>query len=93
MDREKILADAAALITGDRNSTHGDAHENFERIAVGWTEILRCEVKAHEVGLCMAWVKIARTVSSPTLIDHYKDGAGYMALAGEIATARGDAEK
>ena len=90
MTRDEILNEAARLISQDRHEQHGDAHQNFHHIAAGWSEILGWKVAAHEVGLCMAWVKISRAVSTPDHADHYIDGAGYMALAGEIAPARGE---
>ena len=88
MTRDEILGEAARLISQDRHEQHGDAHQNFHHIAAGWSEILGYKVAAHEVGLCMAWLKITRAVSSPDNDDNYKDGVGYMALAGEIAAAR-----
>lgn len=75
---------ASGLIHGDRAEAYGDALEMHRRIAAGWSEILGHEVKAHEVALCMAWVKIARLVVSEDHADSYVDLVAYGALAGEI---------
>lgn len=86
-EREEILADAAALVTGDREKTYGPPDENFARIATGWSVILGIDVTPDQVALCMAWLKIARLVNDPEHRDSYVDGAAYMALAGELSGA------
>lgn len=82
--RKKILKTAGDLIDGDRARDYGDALEMHRRIAAGWSEILGVEVSAHEVGLCMCWLKIARLVETPGHADSYVDLVAYGALAGEI---------
>jgi hypothetical protein len=83
-EREQILAEAAALITGDRLAKYGDPALNFSRIAAGWSVILGKTIKPDQVALCMAWLKIARAVNGPHR-DSYVDGAGYLALAAELS--------
>lgn len=83
-ERERILADAAALICGDRQAQYGAPQDNFARIAAGWSVILGKPVTPDQVALCMAWLKIARLVNGPHH-DSYVDGAAYLALAGELA--------
>ena len=83
-ERENILAEAAALICGDRQAQYGPPAENFARIAAGWEVILGVPVAPDQVALCMAWLKIARLVNGPHR-DSYVDGAGYLALAGELS--------
>ena len=82
--RTAILAEASALINSDRQDQYGPPSENFRRIATGWGVILGRDVSPEQVALCMAWLKIARLVNGPHH-DSYVDGAGYMALAGELA--------
>ena len=82
--RSEILASADALINGDRQAEYGPPSENFERIAVGWAQVLGCEVSGAQVDLCITWLKIARAEQGSGL-DSFIDGAGYMALAGELA--------
>ena len=82
--RKEVLKSAGDLIDGDRARDYGDAFEMHSRIASGWSQILGVEVKAHEVALCMAWLKLSRLVESPGHMDSYIDAAAYMALAAEI---------
>ena len=82
--RKAVLKTAGDLIDGDRARDYGDAFEMHSRIAKGWAEILGVEVRAHEVALCMAWLKISRLVETPGHSDSYVDGVAYMALAAEI---------
>ena len=84
-ERERILADAAALICGERQEQYGKPEDNFARIAAGWAVILGKPVTPDHVALCMAWLKIARLVNGPQE-DSYIDGAAYLALAGELTT-------
>lgn len=86
MTRDEILTGAATLINGDRATDYGDAGENFARIAAGWSVILKRRVHAHEVALCMDWLKTCRLIGSPNHLDSWIDKAGYTALGGEIAT-------
>lgn len=82
--RGDVLEIASALTYGDRNRKAGDFVTNHENIAKIWSVILGIEVQAHQVALCMAGVKLARTAASLDL-DHFIDGAAYFAGAAECA--------
>lgn len=82
--RQKVLQNAADLIDGDRARDYGDALEMHRRIAAGWQEILGVKVSAHEVALCMAWLKISRLVEKPDHQDSYVDAAAYVAIGAEL---------
>jgi len=82
--RRAVLKTAGDLIDGDRARDYGDAFEMHKRIASGWSQILGVDVRAHEVALCMAWLKMSRIVESPSHADSYIDAVAYMALAAEI---------
>ena len=82
--RRSVLKTAGDLIDGDRARDYGDAYEMHKRIAAGWSQVLGVDVKAHEVALCMAWLKISRLVETPSHADSYVDAVAYMALAAEI---------
>jgi hypothetical protein len=86
MQRAHILAEATDLVCSTRAASYGPPSENFQRIATGWQVILGANVSPEQVALCMAWLKIARLVNGPHH-DSYVDGAGYMALAGELSNA------
>lgn len=83
--RGVLLEEAAALIDGQRAKDYGDAHENFARIATGWSEIIGKAVSPAQVALCMDWLKTCRLITSPNHRDSWVDKAGYVALGGEIA--------
>lgn len=84
--RTEILREAAHLVNRDRAKEYGPPEENFLRIAAGWSVILGTAVTAEQVGLCMAWLKIARIAGDGQASrDSYTDAAAYMALAGELA--------
>ncbi len=83
--RGNLLDVAKAYITKDRQADHGDAEDNFSRIAQYWSVHLGVPVKAHDVAVMMALLKVARIKQNPNHIDNWVDGAGYFACGGEIA--------
>ena len=86
MEREEILIEARALITGDRAAQYGNAADNFNRISQGWSALLGVEISAHQVALCMMWLKMSRIAHKPGR-DSFVDIAGYAALGWECADA------
>ncbi len=83
--RGNLLDVAKTYITKDRQADHGDAEDNFARIAQYWSVHLGTPVKAHDVAVMMALLKVARIKQNPHHIDNWVDGAGYFACGGEIA--------
>lgn len=87
-----VLGQASKLVGGDRQKTHGDKLRNHQNIARLWSAYLRnrlnpdAEISALDVALMMALLKISRTQLGVQNPDDYVDGAGYMAIAGEIAS-------
>ena len=90
MTRAEILDTAKEYVTKDRAATHGEAEDNFRRIAALWNAYLEPEapITAADVAVMMTLLKIARISSNETNADNWVDGAGYLACGGEIATAR-----
>ena len=90
MKRAEILDTAREYVTKDRAATHGEAEDNFRRIAALWNAYLEPEapITATDVAVMMTLLKIARISSNETNADNWVDGAGYLACGGEIATAR-----
>jgi hypothetical protein len=88
MNREEILQTARQYVTKDRAATHGDAEDNFENIAELWSWWMhgrsRCVFNGLDVAMMMVLFKIARIKANPDHVDSYVDGAGYLAIAGEI---------
>lgn len=89
MKAPEICAKAADLVGGDRNRTHGDVLENHSHIAAIWNgylhDILKRPLTALDVANLMEAMKIARRKAGTHNPDDYVDGAGYAAVAGEIA--------
>lgn len=91
----EICEQARELVGGDRARTHGDKVDNHQNIANLWGAYLRNrfikpapgerQLDAHDVAQMMALLKIARTCAGEHNPDDYVDGAGYQAVAGEIA--------
>lgn len=80
---DNVLQQADKLIYGDRQKAYGSVSTNFANIAKGWSVILGTEVSAEQVGLCMAWLKIARQVNKPN-IDNLIDAAGYVGCVEKV---------
>ena len=84
-DRESILDTAKAHVTRNRQATHGDVSANFNTVAEYWSAYLECDVKAVDVAAMMVLWKLARIKANPKHEDNWIDGAGYLALGGELA--------
>lgn len=89
--REDILLKATNHIMVDRQSTHGNAENNFDRIADLWTSYFDCEVMitGKDVAAMMVLFKVARFRANPTHLDNMIDACGYAAFAGEIGQGYG----
>ena len=83
--RSHILDTAKAYITRDRQADHGDAEDNFSRIAGYWSLHTGTTLTATDVAVMMALLKVARIKQNPQHVDNWVDGAGYFACGGEIA--------
>ena len=88
-----VCAEAARLVAGDREKTHGPKMENFRNIAEMMTGYLRARrllkegvsLTALDASLLMCQMKIARTMAGGYNPDDFVDLAGYAGCAGEIA--------
>ena len=84
-ERVEVLREAASLISGDREKQYGPPAKNFETIAMLWSAVLGIDITAHQVGLCMNQLKIARIINGEEgNRENYVDGLGYLALAWEV---------
>lgn len=96
--RSDILQEAMGLISGDRDNSYGDPVENFQTIADFWYVYLmrtisaRGEliIKAHDVAVLMALVKIARMPWTPDKRDHWADLAGYTGCGWDCIQRQGE---
>lgn len=94
MKAAEIARKAAELVCGDREQQHGDKVINHQAIAAVWNGYLlarivsgkQFELSAGDVAAMMELLKIARRLNGTFNADDYVDGAGYAAVAGEIAS-------
>ena len=75
-----MLAEAAALVNGDRQESYGKPEDNLGRIAHMWSAYLATAVSASDVAQMMVLLKIARSVNTYER-DNYLDAIGYIVLA------------
>lgn len=87
-----MLQEAASIVAGARNTTHGDKERSFAAIASLWNAYLyevrkdhSAPISGHDVAVLMVLMKFARSQQGQAVRDHYVDAAGYAAIAGEIA--------
>ena len=85
-----ILLEAADIVGGARNATHGDKEMSFQAIAEDWTAYLATRrdpngpIRAHDVAHMMVRLKQQRAEWGTPVRDHAVDAAGYSAIAAEI---------
>ena len=70
LKRAEILRTAEKYVTQDRATEHGNMEDNFNTIAIYWSEHLDTEVTPIDVAAMMALLK---------------DACGYLACGGELA--------
>jgi hypothetical protein len=80
---QSIFEEGAEIVNGPRHEDYGDFHRNMEDIANVWTGVLGVRIKAKEVALCMAGLKLVRE-SNKHKRDNNVDAIGYMGIAHEI---------
>ena len=85
----EICAQAADIISGDREETHGAKERSFETIARFWNIYLNGKagpLRPSDVASMMALLKIARSLHGRYNPDDFVDLAGYAGIAGELAS-------
>jgi hypothetical protein len=78
------LTEARAAIQ-DRGLEYGHPTDNMARTAALWSSYLEMPVTDYQVAICMALVKIARSMETAK-VDTYVDMAAYVAIAGQLHT-------
>lgn len=93
-----LLMQAAQIVDGNRNVTHGEKERSFAVIAELWSTYLRAANVIHESNIVdsedVAWMmvlmKIARRLCGTPLADHAIDAAGYAGIAGELGLPKAE---
>ena len=84
MNARDYLNEARATIQ-DRGLDYGHPSDNMQRTAALWSSYLEMPIHDYQVAMCMALVKIARSMES-SKPDHFIDLCGYAAISGQLAT-------
>lgn len=85
-----ILTEAASIVAGARNETHGNKERSFVAIAAMWTAYLAARrdpsgpIRPADVAQMMVLLKQRRAEWGAATMDHFVDSAGYSAIAGEL---------
>ena len=91
-----MLGEAARIVAGDRNTTHGDMEASFAALAGMWNAYLSARkisgpINAVDAAQMMVLLKMVRTVQGKAVRDHFVDQCGYAAIAGEIVLSGSNA--
>ena len=84
--RREVLDEAARLIAGPRNETHGDYTVEAARIGALWGALLQLPepIPPRKVAAMMIALKLARATTGRVNQDDWVDAAGYAALGAQI---------
>jgi len=84
MNPSDYLTEAKAIIQ-DRGMDYGHPTDNMSRTASLWAAYLEMPVEPYQVAMCLALVKVARSMETGK-VDNYIDGAAYFAISGSLRT-------
>lgn len=82
MKAKDYLNEARAILE-DRQADYGHPSDTMQRTARLWSAYLELPIEAHHVAVCMALVKLARSMDSRK-VDNWVDCLGYIGIAGQI---------
>jgi len=88
MNARDYLNEARATIQ-DRGMDYGHPSDNMQRTASLWSAYLEIPVTDYQVAICMALVKIARSMETAKS-DTYIDMVAYASLAAQLHTEEND---
>ena len=91
--RRGVLDEAARLVAGPRNETHGNYTTEAQRIGRLWAALLNLPepIEPRTVAAMMVALKLARATAGAVNVDDWVDAAGYSALAAQIDVDLGTA--
>ena len=84
MNAGDFLIEAKAIIQ-DRGLEYGHPSDNMQRTASLWSAYLEMPITDYQVAMCLALVKIARSMETPKT-DTFIDLAAYTAISGQLHT-------
>lgn len=84
---ETVVEEAQRLVYGPRADDYGDALEEAEKVAAGWSILIGAPVSPEMYPRCMAWLKLVRQTNRAKR-DNLVDQAGYAAVEEKIQRCR-----
>jgi hypothetical protein len=88
MNAGDFLNEARATIQ-DRGMDYGHPTDNMSRTASLWSAYLEMPVTDYQVAMCLALVKVARSMET-SKVDNYIDGSAYFAISGFLRVQEND---
>jgi hypothetical protein len=88
MNAGDYLNEARATIQ-DRGMDYGHPTDTMSRTSRLWAAYLEMPISDYQVAMCLALVKIARSMET-SKVDNYIDGAAYFAISGQLRTEEND---
>jgi hypothetical protein len=88
MNAGDFLNEARATIQ-DRGMDYGHPTDNMSRTASLWSAYLEMPVTDYQVAMCLALVKVARSMET-SKVDNYIDGAAYFDISGQLRVQEND---
>jgi hypothetical protein len=88
MNAGDFLNEARATIE-DRGMDYGHPTDNMSRTASLWSAYLEMPVTDYQVAMCLALVKVARSMET-SKVDNYIDGSAYFAISGQLRSEEND---
>ena len=88
MTRTEVLSKAKQCICVERESSYGNAADNFAVIAWLWSAYKGVPFDPVDVPIMMTLLKIGRISTGKNKDDNYVDAIGYVALAAEISDSK-----
>ena len=83
--RVRLLSEASALTSGDRNREYGEPVPNMQHIADIYNAVAGGCLTARDISLVHEATKLARRQMSPLHEDSYRDGMAYAGITFECA--------
>ena len=81
---QAALEQASSLINGPRQEAYGSPHENFERLAVRISQIIKAPVTKRQAAQILVELKLAR-LANGYQEDSVIDAIAYLALMMELS--------
>ena len=79
----------ARAVSQDRGLDYGHPQDNMSRTASLWAAYLEMPIEPYQVAMCMALVKIARSMEGDK-VDNIVDLCGYASISGQLRTEESD---